>query len=95
MREPTYKEVLEVVTAAKGSSAPGPSVVPYKVYKEENSTNPERIRSISLSVEGKIFNVLSRRMTVSPQEQLHRHKSTDRRNGAVPGTRLEGSLLVH
>ncbi|XP_053183947.1 LOW QUALITY PROTEIN: uncharacterized protein LOC128367182 [Scomber japonicus] len=31
--EPTWKEIQEVVTAARASSAPGPSQVPYKVYK--------------------------------------------------------------
>ena len=32
-KEPSWKEVQEVVKAARASSAPGPSGVPYKVYK--------------------------------------------------------------
>lgn len=32
-REPLLKEVQEVVRKARSSSAPGPSGVPYKVYK--------------------------------------------------------------
>lgn len=31
--EPTWKEVQEVVTSVRASSAPGPSQVPYKVYR--------------------------------------------------------------
>lgn len=31
--EPTWKEVQEVVTSARASSAPGPSQLPYKVYR--------------------------------------------------------------
>lgn len=33
MKEPGLKEIQEVVRAARASSAPGPSGVPYKVYK--------------------------------------------------------------
>lgn len=33
IKEPTLKEVQEVLIAARTSSAPGPSRVPYKVYK--------------------------------------------------------------
>ena len=33
LREPSWKEMLEVVQAARASSAPGPSGVPYSVYK--------------------------------------------------------------
>ena len=32
-REPLLKEVQEIVRKARSSSAPGPSGVPYKVYK--------------------------------------------------------------
>ena len=33
-KEPTWKEVYEVVHRAKSSSAPGPSGLPYKIYKK-------------------------------------------------------------
>ncbi|KAJ8360173.1 hypothetical protein SKAU_G00166980 [Synaphobranchus kaupii] len=91
-KEPTLKQVQEIVRSARTSSAPGPSGVPYMVYKrcprllyrlwrilkviwrrgkvaqqwrfsegvwipkEENSSNIEQFRTISLlSVEGKVF----------------------------------------
>ncbi|XP_061571176.1 uncharacterized protein LOC133424524 [Cololabis saira] len=56
--EPTWKEVQEVVTAARARSAPGPSGVPYKVYKR----CPELLRIL-----WKILRVIWRRGTVSDQ----------------------------
>lgn len=32
--EPTLKEIKEVIKSARTASAPGPSGVPYKVYKQ-------------------------------------------------------------
>lgn len=32
--EPTWKEIQEVVKKARAASAPGPSVIPYRVYKK-------------------------------------------------------------
>ena len=34
MKEPTWKEITEVVRKARSSSAPGPSGIPYRVYKK-------------------------------------------------------------
>ena len=34
MKEPTWKEVTDVVKKARSCSAPGPSGIPYKVYKK-------------------------------------------------------------
>lgn len=33
MNEPSWKEIQEVVRAARAASSPGPSGVPYHVYK--------------------------------------------------------------
>ncbi|KAJ8333464.1 hypothetical protein SKAU_G00414720 [Synaphobranchus kaupii] len=57
-RESTLKEVQEVVTAARASSAPGPSGVPYKVYKR----CPELLRIL-----WKILRVIWCRGTVADQ----------------------------
>ncbi|XP_061896860.1 uncharacterized protein LOC133645950 [Entelurus aequoreus] len=56
--EPTWKEIQEVVTAARASSAPGPSGVSYKVYKR----CPELLRIL-----WRILRVIWRRGTVADQ----------------------------
>ncbi|XP_061907749.1 uncharacterized protein LOC133652714 [Entelurus aequoreus] len=56
--EPTWKEIQEVVTAARASSAPGPSGVPYKVYKR----CPELLRIL-----WRILRVIWHRGTVADQ----------------------------
>ncbi|XP_049324773.1 uncharacterized protein LOC125789951 [Astyanax mexicanus] len=56
--EPTWKEVQEVTRAARSSSAPGPSRVPYKVYKR----CPNLLRNL-----WKLLRVIWRRGTISDQ----------------------------
>lgn len=56
--EPTWKEVQEVVIAARASSTPGPSQVPHKVYK----CCPGLFRTL-----WKMLRVISRRGTVAEQ----------------------------
>ncbi|XP_048863711.1 uncharacterized protein LOC125738598 [Brienomyrus brachyistius] len=56
--EPTWKEVQEVVTAARASSTPGPSQVPYKVYKR----CPNLLRIL-----WKLLRVIWRRGTIADQ----------------------------
>ncbi|XDV27663.1 hypothetical protein PO909_031163 [Leuciscus waleckii] len=56
--EPTLKEVEEAVGAARSSSAPGPSGVPYKVYKQ----CPQLLRRL-----WKILKVIWRRGKVAAQ----------------------------
>ncbi|RXN38269.1 reverse transcriptase [Labeo rohita] len=56
--EPTLKEVEEAVRAARSSSAPGPSGVPYKVYKQ----CPQLLRRL-----WKILKVIWRRGKVAAQ----------------------------
>lgn len=61
-REPCLKEVQEVVKKTRASSAPGPSGFPYKVYKN-CPLLLKRLWIISLlSVEGKIFSIVERRL---------------------------------
>ena len=56
--EPTWKEIQEVVTASRARSAPGPSGVPYKVYKR----CPELLRIL-----WKVLRVIWRRGVVANQ----------------------------
>lgn len=55
--EPTWKEVQEVVIAARASSTPGPSQVPHKVYKR----CPGLFRTLQM------LQVIWRRRTVAKQ----------------------------
>lgn len=56
--EPTWKEVQEVVKSARANSAPGPSQVPYKVYKHCPSL---------LKILWKLLQVIWRRGTIPDQ----------------------------
>ncbi|KAL7869586.1 hypothetical protein AOLI_G00135740 [Acnodon oligacanthus] len=76
-KEPSWKEIQEVIKKARSSSAPGPS-------GEEESKTIDQFRTISLlSVEGKIFfSIVARRLIDYLLRNLHIDTSVQK--GGIP-----------